>query len=139
MLFVLLSVTVGMGAQQVNGHAAQPYVFGRADIATGNTPYAVGSADFNGDGFLDVAVVNLSDSLVSIYFGQPDGTLSKRADYRVGTSPDAITVGDFNGDGKPDLAVANQNCANTCGLGSISVLLNRGDGTFQPSVAYPTS
>jgi len=138
-LFVLLAVAVGMGARQGNGHAAQPYVFGRAEIAAGNTPYAVASADFNGDGSLDVAVVNLSDSLVSIYFGQPDGTLSKRADYRVGTSPDAITVGDFNGDGKPDLAVANENCANTCGLGSISVLLNCGDGTFQPAVAYGTN
>jgi hypothetical protein len=39
-------------------------------------------------------------------------------------------VGDFNGDGKPDLAVAN-----TSG-GNVSVLLGKGDGTFQAAVNY---
>ena len=136
--FVMASLALGTVAQEVNGHAAQAYVFGRADIPTGNTPYAIASADLNGDGKVDVAVVNLSDNSVSVYFGQPDGSFTKSAEYRVGTSPGAIAVADFNGDGKPDFAVANQNCANTCGQGSISVLLNRGDGTFQPAVSYAT-
>ena len=120
-------------------HATHPYVFGRADLPTGNTPYAMVSADFNGDGNVDVAIVNLSDNTLSIYFGQADGSLTKSADYWVGSSPDAIAVADFNGDGKPDLAVTNQNCTNTCGLGTVSVLLNRGDGTFLPAIAYGTN
>ncbi len=120
------------------GHATHPYVFGRADIPTGNTPYAMATADFNADGNLDLAVVNLSDNSVSVYIGQPDGSFIKSADYAVGANPDAITVGDFNGDGKPDLAVTNQNCNNTCGLGTMSVLLNGGDGTFMPAVTYGT-
>jgi hypothetical protein len=54
--------------------------------------------------------------------------------YPVG--PDAVFVatGDFNGDGKLDLAVANS--AQTGGTPSVSVLLNSGDGTFQPAVNY---
>ena len=35
--------------------ATQPYVFGRADFQTGRTPYALVSADFSGDGILDIA------------------------------------------------------------------------------------
>ena len=40
-------------------------------------------------------------------------------------------AGDFNGDGKTDLAVANS------GSDSVSVLLGRGDGTFQTDTNYP--
>jgi hypothetical protein len=138
LLFVLLGLTVGVRSQELPGHAAHPYVFGRADLLAGRTPYDIASADFNGDGNLDVAVVNLSDNNVSIYLGQSDGSFIKSADYAVGVSPDAITVADFNGDGKLDLAITNQNCANTCGPGSVSVLLNRGDGTFQPAAVYAT-
>ncbi len=52
--------------------------------------------------------------------------------YPVGTSPSAIVVGDFNGDGKSDLAVANVGSAN------VSVLVNKGDGTFHAAVTSPT-
>jgi len=48
----------------------------------------------------------------------------------VGTAPVAIAIGDFNGDGKSDLAVANS------GSNNVSILLNNGDGSFQPAVNY---
>ena len=54
------------------------------------------------------------------------------AGYPVGTSPSAIVVGDFNGDGKSDLAVANFGSTN------VSVLVNKGDGTFHAAVTSPT-
>jgi uncharacterized repeat protein (TIGR01451 family) len=53
------------------------------------------------------------------------------AAYPVGTSPSAIIVGDFNGDGKSDLAVAN------LGSSNVSILVNKGDGTFQAAATSP--
>jgi len=53
----------------------------------------------------------------------------------VGTDPSNVVVADFNNDGKPDLAVVNQNQPDTTcyfygGVGTISILLGNGDGTF---------
>lgn len=95
-LLVLLGLAVGSFSQEPLGRAAHPYVFGRGDIPTGNTPYAMVTADFNGDLKLDFAVVNLSDNSISVYLGQSDGSFIKSADYPVGVNPDAITIGDFS-------------------------------------------
>ncbi len=50
--------------------------------------------------------------------------------YSVGDNPNSGTSGDFNGDNKPDLAIANVLNRN------VSVLLNKGDGTFNNAVNY---
>jgi hypothetical protein len=49
----------------------------------------------------------------------------------VGYYPVGIVAGDFNGDGSLDLATANLN-DNT-----VSVVLGRGDGSFEPASGYP--
>ena len=48
----------------------------------------------------------------------------------------AIAVADFNGDGKQDLAVTNHCFDSNCTSGSVAVLLGKGDGAYQPAVAY---
>jgi VCBS repeat protein len=50
----------------------------------------------------------------------------------VGDTPSSIAEADFNEDGVEDLAVAN----NVIGAGDISVLLGRGDGSFEPERRY---
>jgi hypothetical protein len=50
----------------------------------------------------------------------------------VGAQPDLVAEGDFNNDGIDDLAVANS------GESTISVLLGKGGGTFQPQVKFTT-
>jgi hypothetical protein len=50
----------------------------------------------------------------------------------VGTKPFAMAAGDLNNDGYPDLVVANS------GDNTVSVLLGKGDGSFQAQVTYPT-
>jgi hypothetical protein len=91
---------------------------------TGNSPFAVVTGDFNGDGILDLAVSNSHGNSVTILLGNGDGTFTTKATYGVEATPQEIVAGDFNEDGILDLAVANED------VGTVSVLLGVGDGTF---------
>jgi hypothetical protein len=101
-------------------------------LHTGTNPVAVGSADFNGDGKLDVAIVNSESDTVSVFFGQGDGAFVHSADYATGGRPSSIAIGDLNGDGKPDFAVPNFYDR------TVSVFLDTGNATFAPQVTYST-
>jgi len=86
--------------------------------------------DFNKDGKLDVASVNMSANTVSVFLGNGDATFQPHVDYSVGTQPWYIVTGDFNDDGNLDLAVANK------GGNNVSILLGNGDGTFRPATNF---
>jgi hypothetical protein len=109
-----------------------------ASLNTGPNPYAVATADFNGDGFLDVAVASSNCPVsaptcgVSIVLGNGDGTFQVPSQYSTGsgTNPRSIAVGNFTGVNIPDLAVANY------ATDTVSILLGVGDGTFQAPVDY---
>jgi hypothetical protein len=70
-----------------------------------NNPDAMAVADFNGDGKLDVAVLNESKS-VAIFQGNGDGTFGPEMDISLPGS-ESIAAADVNGDGRPDLVVSN--------------------------------
>jgi VCBS repeat protein/transmembrane protein TMEM131 len=109
---------------------AQTYVFNRADFATGKGPSYVATADFNGDGMADIAVVNQQDATISILLGQQGGTFAPQGAYPVGADLLQLSPSDFNHDGKPDLVVTDM--ASNC----LWVLLGKGDGTFFQPVSY---
>jgi hypothetical protein len=112
---------------------AQDYVFNAASFATGRNPQSAANADLNGDGRLDLVVTNFDDNTVSVLLGTPAGTYSSRVDYATGPNPVAVLIADFNSDTKLDVAVVNNNCPTLpcTAVGSVSVLLGNGDGTFQ--------
>jgi hypothetical protein len=94
------------------------------DYPVGNYPVGIVAADFNGDGKIDLAVVNDTDRTVSILFGNGDGTFQSQTLVSVGTEPTSLGSGDFNGDGRVDLITSNVSA------GTGTVLLSKGDGSF---------
>ena len=120
------SVLLGNGDGTFQGHVEYA-------TATGGAPVALATADVNGDGKLDLVVVNYKTNNVSVLLGNGDGTFQTHVEYATGNGPMGVAIGDLNGDGKLDLVVANS-IDNT-----VSVLLGNGDGTFQTAVPYPTA
>jgi len=95
-------------------------------LTTGNQPAALASADFNGDGMADIAVVDRADNQVLIFLNNGNGTFTQYSGSPVttGMSPVWVATGDFNGDGIQDMVTANAS-ANT-----LSVFYGNGDGSF---------
>jgi len=95
-------------------------------------PYAIVTADFNSDGFQDLAIVNRSSNTVSVLKGHGDGTFEEfpGSPITVGNYPVAIAQGSLNGSTGAGLAIANQKDSNGNAAGQVTVLLGNGDGTF---------
>jgi hypothetical protein len=97
----------------------------------------IATADFNGDGKVDIAAT--SGATVSILMNQGNGTFSNKVDYAVLDQAISLVPTDLNGDGKPDLAIVSYS-GNVVAPGeppqtsknSVSIMLNQGDGTFGP-------
>ncbi len=118
----------------------------------GGDPVSMVAADLNGDGSLDLAVANQGTSTVSVLMNNGDGTFQPAVNDAIGlgpqpgAGPQSIVAGNFTGNGKVDLAIlSNLSYSSVAGSGGapwpasggvptglVTVLLNNGNGTFQP-------
>ena len=96
---------------------------------------ALGAADFNADGNLDLAVVNGVgyQSLAALGYGNGAFNTASFLPDSQGFSVGAV-AGDFNADGKLDVIVANSGESAGGNQGSgVTVWLGNGNGTFTPA------
>jgi trimeric autotransporter adhesin len=115
-----------------SGTITSSSIAAKVDFTTGTNPYYVALADIDGDGKLDIAVVNNSSNSISIFRNTASsgsitsGSFTAKVDFTTGASPYNVSAGDIDGDGKVDLAVANATSntvsifRNTASSGSIT-------------------
>jgi Bacterial type II and III secretion system protein/FG-GAP-like repeat len=106
-------------------------------IAVGKSPTSVVVADFNNDGFLDIAVTNSADNTLSVFRGNGDGTFTQfpaspflltNTASIAETGAVAMTAGFFgnavNQNNEMDLAIVNKTSNN------VTILLTSVDGNL---------
>ncbi len=111
------------------------YPNGCNTLTAGSSPVSVAVADYNKDGYPDLAVANITEGTVVVLPGNGDGTFgSPSTVYTFGQNvwPNSIAAADFDEDGNPDLVVTNLNAA------SVAVLMGDGQGGFTLRASLPT-
>jgi len=109
-------------------------------VPAGTGTQGVNPLDLDDDKDVDVVALNSgaqgdpSSATVTVHKNllNKSGTFAGFAPgvpYSVGPDPVALATGDLNGDGFPEIVTAH------AGDGTISLLVNRGDGTFEPAIA----
>jgi hypothetical protein len=68
-------------------------------------PAAVGVADFDGDGHVDVVIPHTGPNVVSVYFRNSNGSFGTPVDMFLANQPMRVVVGDIDSDGDPDFLV----------------------------------
>jgi hypothetical protein len=138
----------GEGVSVFLNNGRESFMFAEAATYKPSAPaYAVVLSDFNGDGSLDIAVASNSSGRaaasaasapsapdVSVLMNNGNGTFAEPLGYGSRGQANAIALGDFNGDQKVDLILAHHGDEIAGTAGGVSVLLNKGGGTFASPV-----
>ncbi|MFT4659996.1 MAG: hypothetical protein ACI8XB_000252 [Patiriisocius sp.] len=93
-------------------------------LPSGNKPSPNEGADFNHDGFIDLAISHVQSNVVSVLMGDGEGGFLPEVGYTVGQGVRGLATIDLEADGHADIVTANRNAS------SISLLSNDGTGLF---------
>ncbi len=115
----------------------------KIDFAAGDWPNHVQLGDLDGDGKMEMVVVNGNSSNMSVFRNTSTAgnvSFAARNDFTTGYSPGGIGIDDLDGDGKPDIATFNRSSENVsvfkniCTTGTIA--LNERVDYAMPGAAF---
>jgi hypothetical protein len=95
----------------------------------GEKCHVVAVGDLTGNGILDLVTANQFSHTISVLLGNGNGTFHNPVNYEVGggsNNPWGVALTDVNRDGILDVVASGF-------LGTVSLFLGNGDGTFQPA------
>lgn len=112
-------------------------IFRKTAYDCGGIPTFVTAADYNDDGFVDMATSSSLNDEISILLNDGTGDYPNHTEFSIGagTAPKHIESADINSDGFIDLITSNS------GNGSFTIYQNNGSGEFPSNdwttVTYP--
>ena len=111
-------------------------------VATNSDPEAIGVADFDGDGNLDLAVGDNGSSDLRLFRGDGTGrfALFPSGTLNLGFAPTSLAVADLNGDGRTDVVVTSYSSSTGAVLlADSNTGLPKGPGTTVATGTQPHS
>ena len=131
-----IAVLNGQGSPEVTiflASTAGHYPSTGTSYALGHVyPVDIRTADINNDGNLDLVISFNSQPVLSILYGNGDGTFRAGPDFATtyNVAPQGFDLGDFNNDGNVDLAFIECDSSNICDM---RAMLGNGKGGFTQS------
>jgi FG-GAP-like repeat/Bacterial Ig-like domain (group 3) len=124
--FTDITSSTDLGTAPLDSKAATHSLGSALVTDASGAPVQTVVADFNGDGFPDVATTNavFGPSTMAVFLGKANGQFQAPVTYPTGYFTSGIVAGDFNNDGILDLLAMSQD-------GTIAMFLGKGDGTFE--------
>jgi hypothetical protein len=115
-----LSVFEGNGKGQFHQIKNSPF-----SVHSRPHSHGIAAADYNGDGYIDLATDDWGENKILIIYGDGKGNFGHEAFFNVGNRPyQRLRSADVNKDGKPDIITTNLEGNNA------TVLLGNGKGAF---------
>ena len=105
-------------------------------IPTQGSPFAVDPSHLDNDKDVDVIAANLGSDSITIALNTGGGGFGAPMHLAVGDAPVDLVIADLDINGFPDIATANRG-DDSAGAGTVSIVLNNGDGTFLPAITLP--
>lgn len=121
-ILVCLMIATLCGAPKAQAQCDTPTFSAPTNLANSCKTKSMIAGDFNGDGFLDLALASEASNTINVQLGQGNGSFVAGSNLTLSGKPLSIASADFDSNGILDLVVV--------GKKRVTLHLGQGNGTF---------